>query len=321
MNKKTLFRAGILLLSATAAEAVAVAVPDSAKHQPANHPYFAGLIIAITLVYFVGAILIHLKSRKTPNESDLFYRAPFLAGVLLVLNVLNIVTVKTALLPTLYFPSLDRVFGTLFEDWELILKCVGYSSGILAAGVLGGLIVGFLMGVGIGFSKTLSYWINPLVRILGPIPSTAWIPIFLLVFPTARAASAFIIGISVWFPTVVLTSSGISNVKNSYFEVASTLGANHFWRVFKVGVPAAMPSIFLGLFNGICSSFVTLMTAEMIGAKYGMGWYVNWQKEMMCYANVYAGLIVIAVLFYLVITVLFKVRDKVLLWQKGVIKW
>ena len=321
MNKKTLFRAGILLISAIAAEAVAVAVPDSAKHQPANHPYFAWLIIAITLVYFVGAILIHLKNRKTPNESDLFYRAPFLAGVLLVLNVLNIVTVKTALLPTLYFPSLDRVFGTLFEDWELIRKCVGYSSGILTAGVLGGLIVGFLMGVGIGFSKTLSYWINPLVRILGPIPSTAWIPIFLLVFPTARAASAFIIGISVWFPTVVLTSSGISNVKNSYFEVASTLGANHFWRVFKVGVPAAMPSIFLGLFNGICSSFVTLMTAEMIGAKYGMGWYVNWQKEMMCYANVYAGLIVIAVLFYLVITVLFKVRDKVLLWQKGVIKW
>ena len=137
MNKKTLFRAGILLLSAIAAEAVAVAVPDSAKHQPANHPYFAWLIISITLVYFVGAILIHLKNRKTPNESDLFYRAPFLAGVLLVLNVLNIVTVKTALLPTLYFPSLDRVFGTLFEDWELILKCVGYSSGILAAGVLG----------------------------------------------------------------------------------------------------------------------------------------------------------------------------------------
>lgn len=161
MNKKILFRAGILLLSAIAAEAVAVAVPDSAKHQPANQPYFAWLIIAITLVYFVGVILIHLKNRKTPNESDLFYRAPFLAGVLLVLNVLNIVTVKTALLPTLYFPSLDRVFGTLFEDWELILKCVGYSSGILAAGVLGGLIVGFLMGVGIGFSKTLSYWDKP----------------------------------------------------------------------------------------------------------------------------------------------------------------
>ena len=45
------------------------------------------------------------------------------------------------------------------------------------------------------------------------------------------------------------------------------------------------------------------------------------KKEMMAYSNVYAGLIVIAVLFYLIITILFKVRDKVLTWQKGVIKW
>ena len=50
-------------------------------------------------------------------------------------------------------------------------------------------------------------------------------------------------------------------------------------------------------------------------------WYVNWQKEMMSYANVYAGLIIIAVLCSLLITLLFKVRDKVLVWQKGVIKW
>lgn len=317
--KKTIFRSGILLLSAAAAATAAFAVPDSAKHLKAAHPYFAWLVIVVTVVYFTVAVLFYLKNRKLQN--GLFYRAPFLAGVLFVLNVVNILTAKTAVLPTLYFPSLDRVTGTLFEDSALILKCVGYSSGMLLAGVLGGLAVGFLMGVGVGFSEKLSYWINPLVRILGPIPSTAWIPIFLLVFPTARAASAFIIGISVWFPTVVLTSSGISNVRKSYFEVASTLGAGSFRRIFRVGVPAAMPSIFLGLFNGICSSFVTLMTAEMIGAKYGMGWYVNWQKEMMCYANVYAGLIVIAVLFWLVITVLFKLRDKVLLWQKGVIRW
>jgi len=309
----------LLLLSLGAAEAVEFLVPNSSLHQNAKHPYFAWIILAITVVYFLFTALQLIQKKKSENPP--FYRAPFLAGIILFLNVLNIITVKLALLPVLYFPSLDRVFGTLFEDYSLILKCVGYSSGILLTGIIGGLAVGFIMGIGVGFSKTLSYWINPIIRILGPIPSTAWIPIFLLLFPTARAASAFIIGISVWFPTVVLTSSGISNVKNSYFEVSSTLGASQFYKIFKVGVPAALPSIFLGLFNGICSSFVTLMTAEMIGAKYGMGWYVNWQKEMMCYSNVYAGLIVIAVLFYLVITILFKVRDKLLSWQKGVIKW
>lgn len=309
----------LLLISLAAAEAVEFIVPNSPLHQNAKHPYFGWIILAVTVIYFLYSGIQVLQKKK--GENPPFYRAPFLAGIILFFNVLNLITVKLALLPVLYFPSLDRVFGTLFEDYSLILKCVGYSSGILLTGIFGGLLVGFFMGVGVGFNKTLSYWINPIIRILGPIPSTAWIPIFLLLFPTARAASAFIIGISVWFPTVVLTSSGISNVKNSYFEVSSTLGASQFYRIFKVGVPAALPSIFLGLFNGICSSFVTLMTAEMIGAKYGMGWYVNWQKEMMCYSNVYAGLIVIAVLFYIVITLLFKLRDKLLLWQKGVIKW
>lgn len=110
-------------------------------------------------------------------------------------------------------------------------------------------------------------------------------------------------------------------IPNSYFEVSSTLGAGSFYRIAKVGIPAAMPHMFLGLFNGTCSSFITLVTAEMLGAKYGIGWYINWQKEMMAYANVYAGLIIIAVTFFILITLLFKFRDRVLAWQKGVIKW
>lgn len=319
---KTSLKPALLLLSFAAAEVCALFLPDSSKHQAAAHPYFAILLVLITVGYFAAAFISAAKKEKNIyDKKPLFYRAPFVAGVILFLNILNIVTIKLAWLPVLYFPSLDRVFGTLFEDSALIGKCVGYSFGILVTGVLGGLVAGFVMGVGVGFSKTLSYWLNPVIRILGPIPSTAWIPILLVAFPSARAASAFIIGLSVWFPTTVLTSSGISNVKNSYFEVSSTLGSKSFQNIIRIGIPAAMPSIFLGLFNGICGSFLALMTAEMIGAKYGIGWYVNWEKEMMAYSNVYAGLIVIAVLFYLIITVLFKVRDKVLKWQKGVIKW
>ena len=135
------------------------------------------------------------------------------------------------------------------------------------------------------------------------------------------SASAFLIALAVWFPTTVLTSSGIANIKQSYFEAAATLGAKPLYAVFKVGVPAAMPHMFIGLFNGTCSSFITLVTAEMLGAKYGLGWYVNWQKDMMAYANVYAGLIVMSLICYCIITLLFKLRDRVLVWQKGVIKW
>ena len=70
---------------------------------------------------------------------------------------------------------------------------------------------------------------------LGPIPSTAWIPIVLIAFPSAVSASAFLIALAVWFPTTVLTSSGIASIPNSYFEISSTLGAGSLYRIVMVG--------------------------------------------------------------------------------------
>lgn len=75
----------------------------------------------------------------------------------------------------------------------------------------------------------------------------------------------------------MLTSSGIASIRNSCFEAAATLSTFNWYTILKVGVPAAMPHKFIGLFNGTTFSFITLATAEMLGAKYGMGWDINWQ--------------------------------------------
>ncbi|MGN0687891.1 MAG: ABC transporter permease [Oscillospiraceae bacterium] len=312
-----LFKKIIPILSAALAIAVQIFIPRSGLH-PVSKPYFTYVLIGILAVYLIFFIA-SFRSRKL-NEK-LVYKGYFIGGAVLFFNILNLLTAKLAVLPILYFPSLDRVFGVMAEEHEVLIKCILYSLRLLGLGILFGALAGIITGICIGFSKTFSYWISPVIRILGPIPSTAWIPLVLISFPSAVSASAFLVGLAVWFPTTLMTSSGISNIQNSYFEISGTLGAGRFYQVFKVGIPAAMPNMFLGLFNGICSSFITLVTAEMIGAKYGIGWYINWQKEMLSYANVYAGLIIIAVLFSVLITLLFRVRDKFLGWQKGVIKW
>ena len=306
------------ILSIALALILDIVLPDNLQHPAAEHPYFIWLLGAALVVY----LIFYAVSFFRPSlREKLEYKAYFYAGAALFLNILNLLTVKFAILPVLYFPSLDRVFGVLFEDSAFLAKCLAYSARLLFIGWFCGAIVGMLTGIAIGFNKTFSYWVQPLVRVLGPIPSTAWIPIVLIAFPSAVSASAFLIALAVWFPTTVLTSSGIAAIPNAYFEVSSTLGAGSLYRIAKVGIPAAMPHMFLGLFNGTCSSFITLVTAEMLGAKYGIGWYINWQKEMMAYANVYAGLIIIAVTFFILITLLFKFRYHVLAWQKGVIKW
>lgn len=291
---------------------------DSEKHPTAAYPYFS---VALVIGFVAYLLILLLSFRKEALRKKLLYKCYFIAGAVLFLNLLNLVTLKFALLPVLYFPSLDRILGAMVKDRLLILKCLAYSARLLLGGYLFGALFGIATGILIGFSKRANYWIMPVIRVLGPIPSTAWIPLVLVCFPSAVSASTFLIALAVWFPTTIMTSSGISNVPNAYFEVSGTLGAGKLTQIFSVGVPAAMPFMFLGLFNGTCSSFITLVTAEMIGAKYGIGWYVNWQKEMLSYANVYAGLIVIAVVFSILITLLFRVRDKVLVWQKGVIKW
>ena len=312
------YRTLVPTFSAILALLVHLLIPKSPRYTLKPMPYFTYALIAVIVVTLIFAV-ISLFSQRI--RSKYAYKSWFIGAVLLLLNLLNIATLKLMLLPAIYFPSPDRILKVFVDDWAFILKCLGYSLRLLATGYVIGALAGMTTGILVGWSKKWSYWVNPLIKIIGPIPSTAWVPIALVSFPTSFSASAFLIALAVWFPTTVLTSSGISNVQNSFFEVSSTLGAKTLHKIFKVALPAAAPSIFVGVFNGTGASFITLMTAEMMGVKYGIGWYINWQKDMLSYSNVYAGLIVIAITFSLIITLLFKVRDRVLGWQKGVIKW
>lgn len=310
------FKAWLPFVAALAALAAECLIKSSAAQGGVNYYFYLSLILAALTL---AAGIVSCFNKAFAKKAD--YKGCFYMGVILLVAFINLFTAKLGWLPVIYFPAPSKVIGVIIEDRAMILKCLAYSSRLLFTGFFGGGLVGLATGIAIGFNKGAAYWLNPVVKFLGPIPSTAWIPLVLVVFPDTVSASSFLIALAVWFPTTLMTSNGIQNIANSFFEVSETLGAKTFYKIFKVGVPAAMPSIFIGIFNGTCSAFITLMTAEMIGAKYGIGWYINWQKEMMCYANVYAGLIVIAVTFSVLITLLFKVKDKLLVWQKGVIKW
>src|SRR5216117_1622884 len=115
----------------------------------------------------------------------------------------------------------------------------------------------------------------PLLKVVGPIPATAGIPLAMVLSPSAVFSPAGVIALAVWFPVTMLTASGISNTRASYLDVARTLGASRAYLIFRVAIPAAMPSIFIGLFMGLSASFLTLIVAESVGVKSGLGWYVK----------------------------------------------
>ena len=66
--------------------------------------------------------------------------------------------------------------------------------------------------------------------------------------------------------------------------------------MFKVAIPAALPQVFVGLFMGLGASFAVLVTAEMMGVKAGLGFYLQWAQGWAAYANMYAALIVMSLM-------------------------
>jgi NitT/TauT family transport system permease protein len=224
-------------------------------------------------------------------------------------------------MPLPYFPGPEAVAAALVGDRGLIFDSTWHSLLLLLSGYTIGTILALITGVTIGWFPHARYWGMPILKIVGPIPATAWIPLAMVIAPSALCSAMGLVALAVWFPVTMLTASGIANTRTSYLDVARTLGAGRAYLIFRVAIPAALPNIFLGLFMGLGTSFLTLVVAETVGVKSGLGWYVSWAQGWAEYGKVYGALVIMAAFFSTIMTVLFKVRDRVLVWQKGVIKW
>lgn len=244
-----------------------------------------------------------------------------MAGAIGLLVVWDLVTVKLNWLPLPYFPGPQRVLEALINDREMLAVSTFHSLRLLLCGYLSGAAGGLVCGILIGWFRPIRYWGMPLLKAIGPIPATAYVPLMMVMFPNQFASSTALIALAVWFPMTMLTSSGIANVPVTYLDVARTLGAGPRYLIFHVALPAALPSIFLGLFMGLGAAFLTLIVAETLGVSSGLGWYLKWQQGYLEYSNVYAALVIMSVFFSGLMTLLFTIRDRVLSWQKGVIRW
>ena len=247
--------------------------------------------------------------------------SPWLFVLALFLATWEAVTAKLGLLPLPFFPPPQAIVEVVIDDWGRLAAGIFASARLLATGYFLGAAVGFVTGVAIGWSRLAGYWIHPVLRFIGPLPATAWLPLAFFVFPSSFSASIFLIALATGFPVTVLTWSGVAGVNSAYYDIARTLGATQRFLVLKVAIPAAMPHVFVGLFMGLGNSFAVLVVAEMLGVKAGLGWYLQWAQGWAAYANMYAALLLMAFLCSGLITLLFRLRDRLLSWQKGLVRW
>jgi NitT/TauT family transport system permease protein len=291
--------------------------PDKAESDWAYTGGFAmacgALAVAVAFAAFAGA--------RFPAFQRLQRFFPWLFVLALFFAAWEASTAKLGLLPLPFFPPPQAIIEVVIDDWTRLAEGIFASGRLLATGYLLGAAAGFVIGVAIGWSRLAGYWIHPVLRFIGPLPATAWLPLAFFVFPSSFSASIFLIALATGFPVTVLTWSGIAGVNSAYYDIARTLGATQRFLVLHVAIPAAMPHVFVGLFMGLGNSFAVLVVAEMLGVKAGLGWYLQWAQGWAAYANMYAALLLMALLCSGLITLLFRLRDRLLSWQRGLVRW
>lgn len=307
-----LYAAGTWLLAA----AVTAGLPDVIPWGSGD--VFAALLIAGAAIFALLGFGIDLLGRA---REQVAYYGPWMVALGLWFAIWELLTAKLGWLPKPFFSPPHGLLHVYIVDWQRILICIAYTARLWIISFFSGIAVGFVIGVCLGWSKRFSYWGMPVLKLIGPVPANAWIPATFFLFPTTFLASIFLVALASGIPVAILTASGVSQVNRAYYDVARTLGADNRFLVLHVAIPAALPNVFVGLFMGLYYSFAVLVVAEMLGAKYGLGWYLQFQTAYSAYANVYAMLIIVALLCSGLVKLLFVVRDRLLDWQKGGVQW
>lgn len=295
-------------------------IPNAySNDRPYTYVGFLAFFIGLYLLYFIFAVIKKVRGDKSVLDT-LRYRAPLLAALFLLLAGYDYLTLKTGILTQPFIPCLNYVLNIAWIDKAYLIECTLHTLRLLFLGYFLGVALGLVTGITCGYSDKVKYWINPILKFLGPIPTPTWIPIIMVVASSLFKGAVFIIALGSWFAVTVASMTGIANVDRSYFEAARTLGATNRQLVFRVAIPYAMPSILQGCTQAMSSACVAITVAEMMGVKAGLGWYMNWAKSWAAYDKMFAALFVICIIFTIVTKVLDLVKRRVLRWQIGVVK-
>lgn len=178
-------------------------------------------------------------------------------------------------------------------------------------GYLVAAVVGIGMGLLLGSFPTLFSYVNPLFQLLRPVAPVAWMPFIVLWFGIGNIPAIVIIFIAGFFPIVLSTTSAIQNLDPIYHKVAQNFGLRKGIYVLKIALPAAMSQIITSLRLALGTSWIFLVSGEMVGAQSGLGFLVMDSKNCLRPDALLAVIIVIGVIGLLLDTLIRLIEGEI----------
>ncbi|MFP5036849.1 ABC transporter permease [Staphylococcus pseudintermedius] len=169
-------------------------------------------------------------------------------------------------------------------------------------------IVGFLiavmlaipLGILLGRNRILYQAIEPLLQTIRPISPIAWSPFIVLWFGIGSLPAIFIIFIAAFFPIIFNTIKGVRTIDNHYLKIADNLNI-HGWSLYRdIIFPGAFKHIMSGIHVAVGTSWIFLVSGEMIGAQSGLGFLIVDSRNMLNLEDVLSAIFFIGIFGFLI---------------------
>jgi sulfonate transport system permease protein len=216
-------------------------------------------------------------------------------------------------------PPPSKVLGTLWQlakSGDLTVHVLA-TVWRIALGFLFGVIAGTALGALTGYSTLARRLLDPMLQALRSIPSIAWVPVFILWFGIFETSKVILIAVGVFFPIYLALSGAILSVDRKLVEVGRIFRLSGPELVWRVLLPATLPSYILALRAGLGLGWMFVVAAEFMGASEGLGFLLV-DGQMTGQAQmILASILAFAILGKLTDWLLHIATEPLLRWQDG----
>ena len=242
----------------------------------------------------------------------------FLAGLMLAWEL----AARAELMNPLIVPSLSRILGVFWDllwsgqiPTQIMLSmkraAIGY---LLAAAVF--IPLGILMGLFRGIHRALEV----IVEMLRPVPPPVVIPVALLFFGLGDEMKVFVIFFSCAWPILLNTIDGVRSIDWVLLNTARTFRLSRSQTIWRIILPAASPQIMTGLRVSLPIMLILVVISEMVGSTDGIGYFILDAQRRFRVAQMYAGMLALAILGYALNELFNLAHRRLLSWHWGMMK-
>jgi NitT/TauT family transport system permease protein len=228
-------------------------------------------------------------------------------GVFVAFFFLWEVLVRVTGMKTVILPPPSLIFVTMYQQWHYLLVQTWPTAFAIAVGFLIAAASGFIIALGIAYSRWVSQLVYPFLIVAQVLPKIAFAPLFLIWFGFGLAPKLVIAALIAFFPIVVNTARGLESVEPELIQYMRSLGASWTDIFFKISLPWAMPYILASFKISITLAVVGVVVGEFVASDNGLGYVIEYANIELNTPLMFAGIIVLSVvgvIFFLAIVFL-----------------